>query len=70
MRGFPPGEVCTVALKRPHPRGDSPSPGIRAIRAHSGLSPRAGRGEKTAQNLDVPPLPPYTSARSLQGQKN
>jgi large subunit ribosomal protein L28 len=50
-------------------RGDSPSPGIRADRAPSGLSPQAGRGESSSQNLDVPPLPPYTSARSLQGQR-
>src|SRR5436305_7892991 len=28
-------------------RGDSPSPGIRAFSAYSGLSPQAGRGEET-----------------------
>jgi hypothetical protein len=63
------GRVGFTNTQPAPPRGDSPSPGIRANRAHSGLSPQAGGGEKTPQNLDGPPLPPYTSARSLQGQR-
>lgn len=35
----------------------------------SGPRPPRDDGPKTARRLDVSPLPPYTSARSLQGQR-